>query len=84
MKIISNLNDTLHERLVNYINSVNSIPCILNFFKEYDAESLGKLEVFELINFKYENDTYFLIYEPKELKETTKEKIQEYKQLKLL
>lgn len=84
MKIISNLNDVLHERLVNYISSVNSIPCILNYFKEYDDESLGELETFELINFKYENDSYFLAYEAKELTESPKEKIAEFKQLRLL
>ena len=77
MKIVSNLNDILHERLINYINSVNSIPCILNYFEEYEDEEIGELETLELINFKYENDTYFLVYEPKELNSTPKDKIEE-------
>ena len=84
MKIVSNLNIDLHKRLENHILNINSIPLIINFFKEYDDESLGELETLELINFKYENDTYFLVYEPKELKESTKEKIAEFKQLRLL
>lgn len=66
MKVISNLNDILHERLINYINSVNSIPCILNYFEEYEDEEIGELETLELINFKYENGTYFLVYENKQ------------------
>ena len=84
MKVISNLNIELHKRLENHILNINSIPLIINFFEEYDDESLGELETFELINFKYENDTYFLVYEPKELNSTPKDKIEEFKQLRLL
>ena len=84
MKVISNLNDILHERLINYINSVNSIPCVLNYFEEYEDEEIGELETLELISFKYENDTYFLVYETKDLNSTPKDKIEEFKQLRLL
>ena len=71
MKVISNLNDILHERLINYINSVNSIPCILNYFEEYEDEEIGELETLELISFKYENDTYYLVYDKKRQIEVT-------------
>ena len=84
MEIISNLKEELHPRVVNYVRGCNSIPCIVNYFHEYEDGSTDELEVYELIEFNYKDGVYYLVYEAKELTRMAPEKVKEYKQLKLL
>ena len=85
MKIVSNLNKKQHNKIENYILNVNSIPLVFNFIHDYFCKisktNISELQVYELHDFKYTDETYFLIYEKKQLERTDEKTI---KQLRLL
>lgn len=88
MKIVSNLNKKQHKKIENYILNVNSIPLVFNFIHDYFCEisktNISELQVFELHDFKYTDENYFLIYEKKQLERTDEKTIEQFKQLRLL
>lgn len=88
MKIVSNLNKRQHKKVENYILNVNTIPLIFNFIHDYFCEiskkNISELQVYELKSFDYKDETYFLIYNKKELERTDEKTIEQFKQLRLL
>lgn len=88
MIVVTNLNKEQHKKVENYILAVNSAPLIFNHIHDYFCNlrktNISELQVYELKSFKFENETYFLVYEMKKLEPSTEDKIKEFKQLRLL
>lgn len=88
MIVVTNLNEEQHNKVENYILAVNSVPLIFNYIHDYFCHlrktNISELQVYELISFEFKNESYFLVYEIKKLEPSSDEKIEEFKQLRLL
>ena len=84
MKVVSNLDNEQHLKLENWIISCNTIPLMFNFFEEYEDKKYGSLETYKLIKLEIYDNLTNIIYEKIKLKESSLEKKQEFKQLKLI
>lgn len=88
MIIVTNLNEYQKKKVENYILAVNSVPLIFNhihdYFCNFRKTNISELQVYELISFEFKNESYFLVYELKKLEPSSEQKIEEFKQFRLL